>query len=309
MAASTAKKHHSAVREWRELALEGSMPITSAEGIDLAMGTFFNELFLQGKNPWRGELLLAGMMHAMPEFSKAGQLSLPRTLRCLKGWRRLCPSRTKVPWGWDLWCAVAAELCRLGYLRVAIAVLVGVGCYLRPSELLALTPASFVPPSPESSGAWAVLLHPSSRFAKSKVGESDETILLNSERLSFLRPAFTLLARSGRDDIRLWSCDYPSFFRLLTTVGRSLGVPLVPYTMRHSGVTIDRAERQRTQEEAQMRGRWKQQSSMRRYEKSGRLADSWRQLQPAVQVHCRQMRGRIAEFVVGGAMPPPPPRL
>ena len=309
VAPTTARKYHAAVKELKEWAAVRGWPMMAAGEIDAAMVGFFNQLFLEGENPWRGELALAGLLHVQPELGKAGVKGLPRCLRCLKGWRRLCPTKTKVPWGWDLWCAVAAELCRLGYLRVAIAVLVGVDCYLRPSELLGLTPASLVPPSPESSGAWALLLHPSSRFARSKVGESDETLLLNSDRLRFLQPVFEVLAKTGRDDVPLWNCDYPTFFKLLTGIGKRLGVSLVPYAMRHSGVTIDRAERKRSQEEAQRRGRWKQASSMRRYEKSGRLGDSWRQLGPSVQTHCQQMRGRIAEFVVGGAMPPPPPVL
>jgi hypothetical protein len=136
------------------------------------------------------------------------------------------------------------------------------------------------------------------------VGESDETVVLNSRRLRFLAPVLQVLATSGDPSDPLWSFDYGTFYKTLAQVGRTLGVPLVPYVMRHSGVTIDRAEGTRTAEEAQKRGRWRQAKSMRRYEKAGRLADSWRHLGGSVQQHCRQMSARIAEFIVGGGRPP-----
>ena len=204
---------------------------------------------------------------------------------------------------------MVAELVRQGQVKMAIAVLIAMDCYLRPSELLSITSGSLVPPSPESGNSWALLLHPSSKGALSKVGESDETLLLNSRRLTFLRPALEILGRSGSTEKSLWSFDYSSLYKALASIGRELGIALVPYIMRHSGVTIDRATGERSQEEAQKRGRWKQASSMRRYEKAGRLGDSWRLLRPEVQQHCRQMASRLAEFIVGGAVPPRiPPR-
>ena len=125
----TDEKYRLAVTEWKKWCAAQALQSSSAEEIDLAVVMFFNHFFLEGKNPWKVELVLAGLMHLMPEFSKAGTLSLPRTLRCLTGWRRRCPTRTRVPWGWDVWTAVAIELCHQGYLRIALAVLVGVDSF------------------------------------------------------------------------------------------------------------------------------------------------------------------------------------
>ena len=131
---------------------------------------------------------------------------------------------------------MAAELVRQGQVKMAIAVLIAVDCYLRPSELLGITIGSLVPPSPESGTSWSLLLHPSSRGARSKVGESDETLLLNSRRLTFLRPALEILGRSGDTEKPLWSFDYPSLYRALASIGRELGIALVPYIMRVTAV-------------------------------------------------------------------------
>jgi hypothetical protein len=93
-------------------------------------------------------------------------------------------------------------------------------------------------------------------------------------------------------------------YRTIAEIGKSMGIALVPYILRHSGVTVDRAENARSTEECQKRGRWKHPSSMRRYEKAGRLGDSWRLLSVAMQTHCKQMKAKLPEIVAGGARPP-----
>ena len=106
---------------------------------------------------------------------------------------------------------------------MALAVLIGVDAYLRPSELLALTTTSLVLPASETEGSWSLLLHPSSQGARSKVGESDETILLNSRRLAFLTPALKVLYESAPADTPLWPYDYLSFFASSWTGAGLLG--------------------------------------------------------------------------------------
>ena len=172
------------------------------------------------------------------------------------------------------------------------------------SELLSLSTDSLVPPAPETGSSWSLLLHPSSMGAKSKIGESNETIILNSRRLAFIISALRVMYEAGKSAQPLWPCDYATFYRLLTETGRPLGISLVPYSMRHSGVTIDRASRARSQEEAQRRGRWKQATSMRRNEKGGRLGDSWRQLRRDVQDHCQMMKARGSSGLEESAMAP-----
>ena len=49
------------------------------------------------------------------------------------------------------------------------------------------------------------------------------------------------MQETGQADQLFWPRDHASFYRLFTKVGRSLGISLVPYSMRHSGVKIDRA--------------------------------------------------------------------
>jgi len=118
----TEKKYSDAVALWTVWTQNEGLSITQPGQVDQALVQFFNHLFFAGENPWRGEVLLAAVLHKRPHLGKLGSNSLPRALRCLRGWRRLCPSRTRVPYSWDVWCGVAAEMARLGLLRMAIAI-------------------------------------------------------------------------------------------------------------------------------------------------------------------------------------------
>ena len=67
---------------------------------------------------------------------------------------------------------------------------------------------------------------------------------------------------------------------------QDLKLTLVPYQARHSGPSIDRARGARSQEEVRKRGGWLSRQSMARYEKSGRLAATWRKLDLQTQLCC-----------------------
>ena len=58
----------------------------------------------------------------------------------------------------------------------------------------------------------------------------------------------------------------------------AIGVGLVPYQARHSGASIDAANNVRGLPSIQKRGRWASKKPVQRYEKAGRLQDTWREL-------------------------------
>ena len=76
---------------------------------------------------------------------------------------------------------------------------------------------------------------------------------------------------------------YARFYKMFVETALAANCPAVPYQGRHSGISIDRASGERTQEEAQKRGRWRAQASVRRYEKAGRLNDAWQRLPQQVK--------------------------
>ncbi len=69
--------------------------------------------------------------------------------------------------------------------------------------------------------------------------------------------------------------------------------------MKHSGPSVDLADRRRSLEEAQRRGRWAQPRSMHRYERRARLAAEWAKLPAATRSTCEGCIERLAELILG----------
>ena len=113
-----------------------------------------------------------------------------------------------------------------------------------------ILPQMSVPSSPKERGAWSFLMPPFFRRARSEVGESDETNVLDSAKLGLLASALEGMACPGRADIHLWPFDWSTFCQPLGETSLCFGISLVSCTMRRSGVTIDRASRTKSQEEA-----------------------------------------------------------
>ena len=80
--------------------------LKEGETVDRLMVQYMNHCYLAGHQAYVGDRLIASWMHHYPEYSKSGVRKIPRALRCLKGWRRLCPGRSRVPYPLSVWCAV-----------------------------------------------------------------------------------------------------------------------------------------------------------------------------------------------------------
>ena len=226
-------------------------------------------------------------------------MTLPRSLRALKGWRKLCPSLSRKPWAWAVWCAMAMQLSAMGEVRMAIGVLLAVHCYLRPKELLGLRCGSLMAPTRQGVQSWTLLLFPQEKLERSKTGMSDDTIALDGTRLAFLDPIWAQLSKHPAKE-PLVPMEYPQFLALFRRASRAIGVELVPYLCRHSGASLDRASRLRSQEEVQKRGRWASMASVRRYEKHGRLNDTWRTLTEEQQRRFELCEANLARGILFG---------
>lgn len=149
--------------------------------------------------------------------------------------------------------------------------------YARPGEIRGLTARQVLRPTRRSGplSHWAISIAPqeddaSLRQALSKMGTMDDTILLDAPR--FLGPLLgqRLVGRRPRDCIFPLAAD--------TTVAQfrqasdALGLPeLSLYQLRHGGASEDALSRARPLAEIRARGRWRSDSSLRRYAKPAML--------------------------------------
>ena len=153
------------------------------------------------------------------------------------------------------------------------------------------------------TGTWSLLLSPEERKERSKTGEADDSIALDSAWLSFLNPVLEIMKTDGPQDESLWGFDYPLYVKEFRGAARELRLELVPYQARHSGPSIDRSQNLRSHEETRKRGRWRHQKSMVRYEKAARLASTYCQLDAQMRALLELADLHLGAVILGQASP------
>ena len=106
-----------------------------------------------------------------------------------------------------------------------------------------------------------IQLFPHTGTARSKTGEADDTISLDSKRCLWMGPVFERLQRWRPQDKPLLNLNYAEYLVLFRRATANLQKDKVPYQGRHSGASVDRAENSQTLVSVQRRGRWSTRAS------------------------------------------------
>ena len=290
------------LKDLERFVTEQGLPFQTDSEIDETLTRFFNEKYLEGEGSHLGDYTLAAFIDKVPEFGRQGSRRIPRAWRCLKGWRKLCPSRSRLAYPLSVWCGISWRMVARGHLEMAVFNLLQVSSYHRPGALLKLRKLGLVRPTSRITGHWSLVTSLTETDDVSKTGTKDDSILLDSEWLSFIGPVLEQLSRGHKSD-KVWSFDYAEYLSVFHSCCQDLRLSLVPHQARHSGPSIDRALGSRSQEEVRKRGGWVSRQSVARYEKSGRLAATWRKLDPDVQLSCTLAEKHIEDIMLGRDYP------
>ena len=274
------------------------LPLCGARQVDQALVAYFNDCFQNGKNSPIGEQTTAALAFFVPDFRVLTE-TVPRSLRCLKGWRRLRPTRSKRPWPWALWAGIAVLVMEMSEPTLAVAILLGVDLYLRISELLSIRCGQLQAPTPQGVNSWSIQLYPQTQSETTKTGQQDETVSADSHRLKWMSIVFAAFSTRPLEE-RLVRQTYPEVLSAFAKAARRLGVKVAPGEMRHIGPSIDRAMNLRSNTEVAKRGRWAALGSVRRYEKKGRLNESWKMIPMRSQEFCLQCERDLERIILFG---------
>lgn len=187
---------------------------------------------------------------------------------------------------------------------MGLFVLMAVSTYGRPSEMLRLRVFSLVRPSPGITRNWTLLMSPEERPERSKTGDYDVSLSLDSPWMTSWSHTLFCLLKDNHPEAPLWDFDYNEYSKVFKKVVEELGLDITPYQTRHSGPSIDRARGYRSQGEVQKRGQWKALKSVVRYEKSARLAATMESLPMSLQTHCRLCEESLGEIMLGSKKGP-----
>jgi len=280
----------------------------AAPTLDGVLLQYFTTLFFAGEMASRGTYVLAAVMFRHSQYAKNGPGQLPRAWRALKGWRSMCPPRSRLPLVRQFWFGVAMLLATRGEQQMAVFVLISLSSYLRPNQLLMMKKRHLVRPLAGVSGVWTCLANAYEGNRPSKAGEFDVSILLDSEWFRWGGALFERLVVGSPDD-PLFGFSYPSFLSCFQAAVATLKQPkVVPYQLRHSGPSCARAAGARSQAEIKKRGQWKADRSVARYEKAGRLTSQGHLIPPEIWAYLRIAELQLPEVLVCGREGPPAPR-
>ncbi|CAK0900339.1 unnamed protein product, partial [Prorocentrum cordatum] len=274
---------------WEELqdfvAMNGCT-LDSVRNADIALVDFADYLFLEGfERPDLMKMYAAAAWH-LAGLSPIGKLRFPRFSRAARGLGLLAPAQTVPPVPFEVVCWIAWHIyLRLQDWTIPLCLLTMFVCYFRPVDVHSLREEDLVPPG-GSSSHWVLNVHPARRGETSKVGVSDEALLLDSPYLPGLGPA---LHRRRRGQ-RLAKLFEVSERELSMQWGRSqeqLG--LLPsqrrrlYQIRHAGPPHDILMGVRTLLDVKRRGRWSSDATVKRCEAAGVVQQEWAKLSTAQQ--------------------------
>eukprot|EP00438_Fugacium_kawagutii_P032235 Skav231695 [mRNA] locus=scaffold597:1206282:1209294:- [translate_table: standard] len=283
------RRHWTDFSRWSRLQ---GWKLESTEEIDVALSQYMEEAYLEGGDLSMGRYILAAVTFFNPQVKSANNVKLPRCRMSLQGWKNLVPPQSRLPIPWEVCCLLACHALRNGMMQMSLCMLVAFAMYLRPSEVSRIRVRDVVFPAPQlrrRHQQLVITLHPFEDAQCSKTKEFDETVVLDLSHHQFLIQALSqmvselrlqpnsLLVNMTPTSLRLWMEQVSSHLRL-----ESLGI-LHPYRLRHGGASTDFWEKHRSLAEIQKRGRWRTPTSVRRYEKGGRIAQLLAALPSSVQ--------------------------
>ncbi|CAK0823231.1 unnamed protein product [Prorocentrum cordatum] len=129
------------------------------ENLDDLLVQYIDHQIKSGVTAARGMEPLAGVVHARPQAGKQGPHTLQRSWRALKGWQNLCPSTSRLPEAWPIWCATVNGLRGMGGYEMALFICLAWSTYARPIQLMALKPECLCAPGRVAT-YWTVQLNP-----------------------------------------------------------------------------------------------------------------------------------------------------
>ena len=217
---------------------------------------------------------------------------LPLSKLALAGFAAEAPDAQRDPAPWEAVLLIASSLAELdgaeGLAAARACVLAFEAC-LRPSEVLSIRSCDVTVLAQQGVNQYpriTVRIAPSAPDtgerpqSRTKSGEYDDSVIIgDAASIKAHRGWVALLLSQLKSELppssSLCCISLSRWERLFVAAAARCGLSrlrLTPHCLRHGAASSDFASKLRSLDEIQRRGRWKSQLSLKRYEKSGRLA-------------------------------------
>lgn len=148
----------------------------------------------------------------------------------------------------------------------------------------------------------AILLHPVERGVSSKTGEYESSLVFDLPRHQPLVAVIAGLVATRPGNEPLVPGSYERLAQVFGKAAKRCGAGVlspVPYSLRHSGASNDAYDAERDMRSIKKRGRWRSESSVRRYEKGSLLSREAAKLSKKVLQRGRDAEGSIGMVLAG----------
>ncbi len=259
---------------------------------------YMDELFFQGYPSPDGQKLIAALKHFYPVYQRGGSLSLSRAERALKGWSRHSLTRVRSPLPVQLLGALVGYMLHQGWTWAALALIIGFITYLRPGELLTLSRKHLIAPY-RSAGLlhWSIIYRLVEDGKPTKSGEFEEAVTIDGPWAPWLNPILEALHRRLRPEQGLWmglsSEQLIDMLRVAATRLNLSHLGVEWHNVRHGGASHDAVFKLREVLDIQKRLRHSSLNTVRRYEKSAKLASELRRADDEVVQFGQTMVDRL----------------
>lgn len=276
---------YTAMEEW---ARAREMSIGSAAQLDGAATMYLDHLFKCGESSAKAKYAVFGTIFC--RGLGRGPQSLPRARGALRGFTRDDPPSSRDPMPLEVTASLAMWLSARNDLESkasAVAMVVSFDLFTRPSETLAIKAEDIIAPGVGRFAETSVVIAPSRpggldpvpghHLRPAKNRQFDDTVVVGVSDFpaGFVGKLLRVLkARTLPTEAILAGLCLPAYEKAMAAGVRALGLSalkLTPHSARHGGASSARYLGALDMREIQRRGRWAAASSVRRYDKIGRL--------------------------------------
>ena len=306
----TANQYAKHLEELKAWMAQAGVDADDTQKLDLLLLEYLEHLYFLGFNHSQGDYLLSALRY---HDGGLNNRKLPRAHRAMQGFQRLAPGSSRAPLPYVAALAMAGCALASGCWEFALMLLLQFCCYLRPAELLSLTACQVIDPVRGSQTShWALLLAPQEEKRSSKTNAFDESVLIDWLDLPALGRGLAWARRGKTARMSMWPYNQQQYNALFVRFAEMSGVSCLaphPYSLRHGGASFDALHKRRTLGEIRLRGRWRTDSSVARYNKHARVLKEVERLPLSTRVYGEQIGRRINEYLDRVIVAPTPPLL
>jgi hypothetical protein len=184
--------------------------------------------------------------------------------------------------------------------------------YCRPGEIDTLKIGQLISPNKQNleTQLWGLILGPYSSDNPTKSNEREESVLFDTPGYGWVASLLLALTRDRAPDLDVFpvtAADTARDWQMAVETLQLHSLDLNRYSLRHAGASHDLLHKVRDLGAVKARGRWKTDSSMRRYTKAAKAMDLANRFPPAVLEYGNTVDSLLEEIFSGRSPAPKPP--